>query len=309
LARFAALRQCRFGSQTNGAVMRCMQATAKRCRTVTFARDFTVRGEGYVSTGFLKTTLGATLVVALSASGAIAGSSMFRPPMPITNPERHGDRSAVTGDRHDVDPGFPGQAGTTPHMSAAVSFALREALFAVHRKDWETAKAKLREARAAANASDFDRFEIEVAASYLALNTGDRRDALDSYKKVIASAFFKTQTALERSATLRNAMILSNEVHDFPGAVSLGTRLASEGPLDETAAIALATAYFGDKNYAAAQTLAQRTLDAEVAAGMATNTSAMQIVAQSETSLHYAAADTPSVNSSQPASRNVATLR
>jgi tetratricopeptide (TPR) repeat protein len=253
------------------------------------------------------------MLCAALACGALSGVAsaqlkVFKlPPFNDPNLTRHGDPAAANGDRHDVDPGYPGSASKGPQMSVAVSDALRAALFAARQKDWDTAKGKLIEARLASKLTDFDAFEIAVASGYVSLNTGDHAGALQSYRKVIASPFFTTQTARERDATLRNAMILSNESHDYPGAIALGTQLASAGPLDETAAVAFATAYFGDKNYEAARTIAQKTLDAEVAAGASPNASAVQIVAQSETNLHYADAETPAT--AKVAERGTATLR
>ena len=81
-------------------------------------------------------------------------------------------------------------------------------------------------------------------------------------------------------------MILSNAAGDYPGAVSLGGKLAASGPLDDAAAIALAVAYYGNNDFTNAQNLAQKAIDAEVSAGRKPDETALQIVAKSSAHPH-----------------------
>ncbi len=175
---------------------------------------------------------------------------------------------------------------TGPHMSNALAKAMKALFGAAGQKDWIAAKSNLDEARAIPDPSDFDRYEIEVAASYVAIGLSDQLAALTSYRKIFASPFFSSvQKPDEQSAMLKNAMVLSNAAGDYAGAVTMGTRLATMGPLDETSAIELAIAYFGDKDFVRAQNLAQKIIDAAVAAGLKPNSTAEKIVEQCKTAV------------------------
>jgi hypothetical protein len=173
------------------------------------------------------------------------------------------------------------------HLSPAVGAALQALLAAAGQKDWTKAKSKLLEARAASGATEFDQFEIDVMASFVALNTGDHDGALSAYRNVVASPFFESaEMPVEQVATLKNAMILSNEVADYPSAINFGNRLVAMGSIDDAAAVALAVAYFGNKDYVDAQSMAQKAIDAAIAAGKKPDQIALQIVAKSSAIPH-----------------------
>ena len=204
---------------------------------------------------------------------------------PTRRPTDVYDPSAVHGDRHDVDDNpFVKQP---PRMSSAVSDLMKATLAAAGQKDWTTAKAKLQEARAISDATPFDSFEIEMVAAFVALNTGDHASSLASYKKVIDSPYFATaQTKPQQSAMLKNAMVLANEGGDFTSAISYGAKLSAIGPVDDQSAIALAVAYYGNKDFATAKTLAQKAIDAAIAAGTKPSEVAAEIVTKSSANLH-----------------------
>lgn len=173
-----------------------------------------------------------------------------------------------------------------PHMSSAMSVAMKAVFTAAGAKDWPTAKARLDDARKLPDPTDFDQFELEVGTGYVALNTGDKAGAFAAYKKVIGSQFFtKGLSPQDQSGTLRNGIVLANAAQDYPTAISFGQKLAANGAMDENSAIAVATAYFGNKNYAAARDLAQKAIDAETSSGGKPNETAQKIVEQSKASL------------------------
>jgi tetratricopeptide (TPR) repeat protein len=219
--------------------------------------------------------------VPLPAVAMATGS--LQPQQPEQRPTEMGNRSAVNGDRHDVDPGV---VNVGPQMSPGVSAAVKSVFIAAKNKDWDKAKAKLQDAREVPSPTAFDLFEIEIVTGYIAINTGDHAGALASYKKTIADPLFaKSMKVPEQAGTLKSAIMLSNEAGDYAGAIDLGQKLIATGAIDETAAVALATAYFGTKNYVMAQTLAQKTIDAATAAGKAPNDTAVQIVAKSKAAM------------------------
>ena len=122
---------------------------------------------------------------------------MLQPP---TDPRR----LTETGDPSLRGDNNPSRKPQPPRMSPRVNDLMRATLAAAGQKDWTTAKAKLAEARTVPNPSDFDTFEIDNAAAFVSVNTGDYANALASYKKVIASPFFAmSQTSPQQSSALR----------------------------------------------------------------------------------------------------------
>lgn len=216
------------------------------------------------------------------AIGQIMGSGMLPPPAdPGRRPTELGDPSAGYANRHDDN-----TSRKQPRMSMRVNDLIKSTLAAAGQQDWTTAKAKLAEARAVSDPSDFDAFEIETAAAFVSVNTGDTAGALASYKKVIASPFFAaTQTVAQQSATLKNAIILANAASDFTSAIAFGAKLSAIGPIDDATSIMLAMAYFGNKDYATAKSLAQKSIDAAIAAGTKPSDTATEILAKSSTNL------------------------
>jgi hypothetical protein len=172
-------------------------------------------------------------------------------------------------------------------MSPRVNDLMKATLAAAGQKDWTTAKASLVEARTVPNPSAFDTFEIDNAAAFVCVNTGDYASALASYKKVIVSPFFATsQTSAQQSSALKNAIILANAASDFTSAIAFGAKLAAIGPVDDATSIMLAMAYYGNKDYATAKSLAQKSIDAALSAGTKPSADATEIVAKSSANLH-----------------------
>jgi hypothetical protein len=170
-----------------------------------------------------------------------------------------------------------------PQMSYGLTKIMRSLSAAAQAKDWTTAKAKLAEAQALPNPTAFDTFEIDVITAYVDINTADHPGALAAYKKVIANPLFATaQKPAEQAGTLKNAMVLANEAGDYTSAIGFGQKLAGMGAVDDGAAVSLAAAYFGNKQFAQAQSLAQSAIDAETKAGETPNATAVQIVAQAK---------------------------
>ena len=217
-------------------------------------------------------------LVSPAATGQNMSDGMQPPFAPSRLPTEVGDPTAPHGDRHVVD---------SKHMSVRVNDLVKSTMAAAGQSDWTTAKAKLAEARAISNPTEFDTFEIEMVEAFVAVNTADHAAALASYKKVVDSPYFTaTQTKPQQSSTLENAMILANEASDFTDTISFGTKLAAIGPVDDATAIALAFAYYGNKDYATAKTLAQKSIDAAIAAGTKPSEVAAEIVAKSSARLH-----------------------
>jgi hypothetical protein len=80
-------------------------------------------------------------------------------------------------------------------------------------------------------------------------------------------------------------MILANEAGRFADAIAYGGKLGRMGPLSESAAVALASGYFGARDFADAKAVAQKAIDAAVAAGKNPSGAALQIAQKSDQGL------------------------
>ncbi len=168
-------------------------------------------------------------------------------------------------------------------MSMPVGKLLKAAFDAGAKRDWTTAQARLADAIAMQSSNEMDQFEINVAASFISINSGDHPAALAAYRRTVASPLFSTAlTSPEQSGTLKNSMVLCNEIRDYKGAIAFGERMIANGAIDNASAVSLALAYFGDGDWAKAQDLAQKAIDASVAAGIKPSDTALQIVLKSK---------------------------
>ncbi len=181
----------------------------------------------------------------------------------------------------------PAQAADTapakPKTTKGVGLALQAALAAALAKDMTTAQAKLGEARAVTDVTEFDRVEIDQVTAYIAINStpSDHPGALAAYKSAIANPSFPLLEQSEQTGTLKNAMILCNEIKDFACAVQIGEKVMATGHIDDMTAGTLAVAYYYNKDYAKARTLAQKSVDVAIAAGNKPDHGSLQIIMNS----------------------------
>lgn len=173
----------------------------------------------------------------------------------------------------------PAAAMSGPKASHAVGVALQAAITAVQAKDLATAKTQLAAAQAVPNLTDVDQIDINIVDAYIAISENNHPRLLQLYKTISASPLFtQVEKPEEQAGTLQNMMLLEMEVKDYPGAIAAGERLAASGTLDNKSAASLATAYYMNKDYAKARGLAQKSIDASVAAKQKPEMAAMQII-------------------------------
>jgi hypothetical protein len=180
--------------------------------------------------------------------------------------------SAIAADK-------PEKPAPGPKATKAVGVELQAAITAAQAKDYATAQQHIAAAKAAPNQNDFDPVEIDIVSAYVALGLNDHAGALAAYKRVIASPYFtQAEKPEDQTSTLKNTMMLEAEAKDYAGAIQTGERLAASGSLDDRAAASLATAYYFNKEYAKARSLAQKSIDAAAAAHTKPDAAALEIM-------------------------------
>lgn len=168
---------------------------------------------------------------------------------------------------------------TGPKASRAQGLEMQAAITAVQAKDIAGAKAHIAAAKALPNPTDIDLIDIDITDAFVALGENDHARLLSLYKSITASPLFtQVEKPDEQAGTLKNMMLLQLETKDYAGAAQSGERIAASGAMDDKTAGSLATAYYMSKDFAKARALAQKSIDASVAAGGKPSQPALQIM-------------------------------
>ncbi|HKD47858.1 MAG TPA: hypothetical protein VKB67_09240 [Rhizomicrobium sp.] len=158
---------------------------------------------------------------------------------------------------------FPAQAAA-PHLTRGVQNALADAQKAMNAGDSATATADIAKARAVDGRTPEDDYwinkidlNIQAKASNMAAADQDAEAAVDS----------PALPAEDKADMLRLALILANSQKHTDKAVNYAKQLQALNPTDPTVINAITVAYFNAKDFAGAQALIQKQIDADTAAG------------------------------------------
>lgn len=166
-----------------------------------------------------------------------------------------------------------------PTISKSIGKPIAEAQKALQAKDWPTALAKLKEAGAVADLTDFDKYIINYFTGLAAYNSGDKATAATAF---LAAAESTAAPPEEHASALRIAMELQNETQNYAKVIELGKVAEQAGPLDPTVAGVIGSAYYNTKDYANAEKYAQQSIDGNIKAGKMPDRTAYQIVLMSQ---------------------------
>ncbi|MDE2133352.1 MAG: hypothetical protein KGM97_01485 [Alphaproteobacteria bacterium] len=171
----------------------------------------------------------------------------------------------------------PAAAANTskPQVSKAVSRPLSEAQKAFTAKDWPTMLAKLKDAQAIANLTDYDQYVINYFMGLALYNSGDKTGSTPYF---LAAAESKSAPPDEQTTALRIALDLENDAKNYAKVIELGQQAAKAGPLESNVAAIVAIAYYNTNDYANAKGYAQKSIDAVTAAGKTPERAAYQVV-------------------------------
>jgi len=172
-------------------------------------------------------------------------------------------------------------ADAGPKLSKAFGKPLGEAQQALTAKDWPTALAKINEAKAIPDATDFDKYIINYFTGIADFNTGDKPGAAAAFALAAESPAVPEK---ERAQVLHNAISLNLDVKDNAKAVELGQFAMKLGVVDETIAGNVAIGYYRLNDYANAQLFAQKVVDLSAATGKIPERTALEIMLQIEIS-------------------------
>jgi hypothetical protein len=162
-----------------------------------------------------------------------------------------------------------------PKLSRAAGKPLSEAQKAFNAKDYATMLAKVKEAQALPDLTDYDKYIVNYFMGLALYNGGDK---VSSTPYFVAAAESTAAPPEEHATTLRIAMDLENNAKDYAKVKELGQLAANAGALDSGMAAILAIAYFDTGDLPNATVFAQKSVDIAVAAGKTPDRSAYQVL-------------------------------
>ena len=138
------------------------------------------------------------------------------------------------------------------------------------------AVAKLKEAQAIADSSDYDKYLINT---YLGVAYYNLNDIPATAAAFDAAALSPAIPADELEEAVHKAMVLEYNAANYPKVIELSKLVLKPGaPFAERIATLAASSYYLSGNYAEAVTLAQKIIDTDTAAGHLPDRSVYQIV-------------------------------
>ncbi|HEY0281334.1 MAG TPA: hypothetical protein VGC27_01785 [Rhizomicrobium sp.] len=166
-----------------------------------------------------------------------------------------------------------------PVVSRAISKHVSEAQKAFEAKNWAAMLAKVKEAAAVPDLSDYDKYIVNYFMGLALYNSGDKTGATPYF---VAAAESDAAPPEERDTALRIAIDLSNQAKDYAKVKSLGQLAVDAGALSGGVAAIIAIAYYDSGDYPNAVAFAQKAIDIETAAGKLPDRSAYQVILMSQ---------------------------
>jgi hypothetical protein len=152
---------------------------------------------------------------------------------------------------------------------------LAEAQKAFAAKDWATMLAKVKEAQALPDLTDYDKYIVNYFMGLAYYNSGDKASSTPYF---VAAAESTAAPPEEHITTLRIAIDLENQAKDFAKVKTFGQQLADAGALNGVVAAVVAFAYYYTGDYPNAKVFAQKAVDTDLAAGRTPDRGAYQVL-------------------------------
>jgi len=166
-----------------------------------------------------------------------------------------------------------------PKISKSLSKPLSDAQKAFTAKDWPTMIANMKLAQAVADQTDYDKYIVNYYSGLAYYNSGDKAQATDFF---VAAAESTAAPPEDRATALHIAIDLENQAKNYPKEIELGLMAEKAGALNSPAAAELAVAYYNTADYVNAKLYAQKSIDADAAAGKLGDRAAYQVVLMSQ---------------------------
>ena len=165
------------------------------------------------------------------------------------------------------------------HLSKAAGPTIIDAQKAIEAKDFQGAMAKLKEAQAISDRTDFDNYIINRLTMSAAVGLHDMATATTAAEAAAASPAMPDD---DKKPVLHDALQLATVQKQYPQVIQYGQQLAALNALDYTTTSMLAIAYYDTKDYPHAQQYAQQSIQLSKAAGQPPDQNALLIIEGSQ---------------------------
>ena len=160
-----------------------------------------------------------------------------------------------------------------PKLTSAVNNALAEEQKAEAKGDIPAAQAALDKAKAVPNLTDNDTYMINRIAINVGIKSNNHAAAAAAAE---AAADSPAMPAEDKPQIVKFALILANEQKHTDKAVAYAKALQATNPTDPGVISNITVAYYNAKDYAGAQSMLQKQLEADKAAGKAPSRETLQ---------------------------------
>ena len=176
-------------------------------------------------------------------------------------------------------PSYAADAPKPPTVSKSIGKQLSDAQKAVTAKDWPTAFAKLKEAQAVADLTDYDKYIINFYLGVAYFQTNDHTSAMAAFE---AAAQSTSEPPEQHAQAMRLAIELENEAKNYGKVIELGQQAIKNNEVDGSIATALSIAYYSTNDFANAATWSQKAIDISKAAGKTPEHGAYEVLLMSQ---------------------------
>lgn len=170
---------------------------------------------------------------------------------------------------------FAGQVLAADKVSKSASPAVAEAQKDLQANDFQGAIAKLKEAQAITDRTDFDNYVINSMLAFAYIKVNDNTTAT-TYEEAAADSPALPED--NKKSILHDALLLSAQAKHYQKTIAYGTQLAALNGTDDQTTTDMAIAYYETGDTAHAQQFAQQGIDMAKAAGKQPNPGLLQIV-------------------------------
>ena len=158
---------------------------------------------------------------------------------------------------------IPAQAAA-PHLTKGVQNALADAQKSINAGDLKTAADDIAKARAVDGRTPEDDYWISKIDMNIQVKSNNMAGAAQDAEAAADSSAMPPE---DKADMLRLALILANQQKQTDKALAYAKTLQATNPTDPTVTSNITVAYFNAKDFAGAQTMVQKEIDAETAAG------------------------------------------
>jgi hypothetical protein len=177
-------------------------------------------------------------------------------------------------------PSKPAHAsGGKGHLSKSVGPTIVDAQKAIQAKDFQTGMAKLKEAQAISDRSDFDNYIIARLTMSAAVGLNDMATAAAAAEAAAESPAMPDE---DKTSVLHDALQLATVQKQYAKVAQYGQQLAAMNALDYQTCGMLALAYYETNDFTHAQQYAQQSISLSKAANQPSDPNALMIVMSSQ---------------------------